>query len=131
MKIHKATMNISPLCDVCFTVLMTLMVTVPIMAVTGKFKVDLPSAHTKEMRDEGALNVSVKPEGDSLLIAIGDIDASFEEALDILKEEIEKNPERMVLLRADKSVLHGIVLDLLRLSTLYGAERIAIATVGK
>ncbi len=131
MKTHKATMNVSPLCDVCFTVLVTLMVTVPIMAISGKFKVDLPAAHTKEMRDEGALNVSIKPEGDSLLVAIGDKDAPFEEALEILAEEIKNDPGRMILIRADKFILHGMVLDLLRFAKLKGAERIAIATVGK
>ncbi len=131
MKAHKATMNVSPLCDVCFTVLVTLMVTVPIMAVSGKIKVELPAANTVEMRDEGALNVSVKPEGDSLLIAVGEKDAPFEEALEIFAEEIKNDPSRMILLRADKMVLHGIVLDLLRFAKLKGAERIAIATVGK
>lgn len=135
MKKHKAVINISPLCDVCFTTLMTLMVTVPIIAVTGTFKVDLPAANTREMRDEGALNVSVKLEGDSLLMAVGDVDIreatlekTFEAGLKLIKEEIAKNPDRMVLIRADRFVLHGIVLELLRFAKMNGAERIAVAT---
>jgi biopolymer transport protein TolR len=145
MKRYKAVINISPLCDVCFTVLMTLMVTVPIMAVSGKYKVNLPAAHTVEQRDESPLCVSVLPYKDEetgksgIAVAIGEVDCgiftgeegdtTFDYALRLLKEKIQENPDQLVLIRADRMVRHGLVIDLLRTSKLYGAERISVATM--
>jgi biopolymer transport protein ExbD len=126
---------------------MTLMVTVPIMAMTGKYKVDLPGAHTMESRDEGALIITVLPYEDEetgkrgLAVAVAETDCgvftgeeddnTFEKALNLLKEKIEEDPERMVMIRADKMVKHGIVIDLLRTSKLFGAQTIAVACMQK
>jgi biopolymer transport protein ExbD len=146
MKKHKVVINISPLCDVCFTVLMTLMVTVPIMAISGKYKPKLPSAHTIEQeRTEGSLCVTVVPHTDEitgkqgLAIAIGERDCGvftgeegdtvLDVALRLLKEKIQENKERPVLIRADRMVRHGLVLDLLRTAKVYGGEHISIATM--
>jgi biopolymer transport protein ExbD len=126
---------------------MTLMVTVPIMAMTGTYKPDLPGAHTIESRDEGALCITIMPYEDEetakrgLAVAVGEVDCgiftgeeddnTFETALELLREKIEEDPERMIMIRADRMVKHGIVIDLLRTSKLFGAERIAVACMQK
>ncbi|MCK4353052.1 biopolymer transporter ExbD [candidate division WOR-3 bacterium] len=128
MKVNKAVMNMSPLSDIAFTILMTLMVTVPIMAISGKIKVDLPEAHTVEQRVEDNTSITITPTGQ---MAICDIDTTFEGVIEILKEKIKEDPEKMVLIRADKYVRHGIVLDLLRTAKILGAKHVAIATSQK
>jgi len=125
MKIHKAVMNMSPLCDVTFTILMTLMVIVPIVAVSGKIKVNLPEAHTVEQREEDNISITIDREG---RVAICDIDTTLEAAISLLAEKIKSEPDKMVLIRADKYVRHGLVLDFLRAAKVMGAQRVGIAT---
>ena len=46
-----------------------------------------------------------------------------------LKKIIEKNPERLVVIRADRNVKHKQILGLLSIAKESGATRIAIATL--
>jgi biopolymer transport protein ExbD len=46
-----------------------------------------------------------------------------------LKNLVEKNPERLVVIRADKNVTHKQVLNLLSIAKKAGANRIAVATL--
>ncbi|MDI6839737.1 MAG: biopolymer transporter ExbD [bacterium] len=128
MKVRRAVMNLSPLCDISFTILMTLMVTIPIIAIPSKIKVDLPEARTVEQREEDNITVTVSAEG---LIAVCDIDTTIEEAMKILESKIKAEPDKMVIIRADKYVRHGVVLDILRAAKVFGAKRVGIATEQK
>ena len=129
MKVHKATINIAPLSDVCFTVLITLMVVVPVMAISGALKISLPNAHTVEMTTrETTIPITITSDNK---IAVCENETDFENYLDLLKEKIEEDPDKPVVIRADKMVLHGVVLAVLRSAKILGAQNIAIATMQK
>jgi biopolymer transport protein ExbD len=46
-----------------------------------------------------------------------------------LKSIITKHPDRLVLIRADKKVLHQQILEILNVAKKSGAKKIAIATL--
>ncbi len=46
-------------------------------------------------------------------------------------EKIEEDPDKPVVIRADKMVLHGVVLAVLRSAKILGAQNIAIGTMQK
>ncbi len=134
MKVKKAAINIAPLSDVCFTILITLMVTVPILAMTGTLKVSLPAAFTVEDRREDAISVAISADH-RIEIAWpanhAGTETTWEEYVDFLKDVIEENPNHPVLIRADEFVSHGLVLQVIQVAKTLGADDIAIATTQK
>jgi biopolymer transport protein ExbD len=103
--------NIVPLCDVSFTILVTLMVvTAYIQVVPPPFMIDLPQIVSEEER--GSKFVMVHISADQR-ISIQGKEIKFRECFSYLKREAILNPRRLVLIAADRSVPHGVVLNVL------------------
>jgi len=121
--------NVTPLVDICLVLVIIFMVTVPIMMVTSPLKVDLPQAKTIEAREDNNITVAINAED---RIAVDEREGSFEELPDLLTNAFEtKGIEKMVIIRADKQVLHGQVLAVMDLVKRLGGSRISLATVQK
>jgi biopolymer transport protein ExbD len=121
--------NVTPLVDICLVLVIIFMVTVPVMMVTSPLKVDLPQAKTIEAREDNNITVAINPED---RIAVDEREGSFEELPDLLLSAFEsKGMEKMVIIRADKQVLHGRVLAVMDLVKRLGGSRISLATVQK
>ncbi len=134
MKVKKATINVAPLSDVCYTILITLMVTVPVISMTGSLKVSLPPAYTVEDRREDAISITVTADQRIEISWPGNTrgtERTWDDYIELLKDLVDENPEMPVLIRADEYVYHGLVLQVIQVAKTLGAEDIAIATTQK
>ena len=121
--------NVTPLVDICLVLVIIFMVTVPIMMLTSPLKVDLPQAKTIEAREDNNITIAINAED---RIAVDEREGSFEELPDLLNNAFEtKGIEKMVIIRADRQVLHGRVLAVMDLVKRLGGSRISLATVQK
>ncbi|MCK4329216.1 biopolymer transporter ExbD [candidate division WOR-3 bacterium] len=134
MKVKKARINVTPLSDVAFTILITLMVTIPVISMTGSLKVSLPSAYTVEERNEEAISITIT---DDHRIEIswpdnpGGTETNWDGYIELLKYAVDNNPSMPVLIRADEYVYHGTVLSVIQVTKILGVDNISIATTQK
>lgn len=134
MKVKKASINVAPLCDISFTILITLMVTVPVISMTGSLKVMLPPAYTVEEREKEAISITISAD-QRIEISWPDnprgTETNWDEYVELLKDVVDDNPGLPVLIRADGYVYHGTVLSVIQVAKTLGVEDIAIATTQK
>ncbi len=131
-RVPKAEIMITPLCDVSFTLLVVLMVTTPIMMVTSPLNIQLPKAATVEPRQNANITVTITPAippENANRISINEKIVSFEQYPVYLKKQIDTYPDRMVIIKADRNVRHGIVISIISTSKKLGAQRISVGTV--
>lgn len=100
-----ADINVTPLVDVMLVLLIIFMVTAPMM--TQGVDVNLPETTAKPLRqDENPVVISINKNGE---ISIGSIQGN----LNLLNQELSKlaitDPEKTILLKADKQVAYGVV----------------------
>ena len=104
----QADINVTPLVDVCLVLLIIFMVVMPVM-VNG-VPVQLPrTAHAPEMAKEN-LPITVKDDG---TVYVGSVVVRREEIAAEMKRQHEKNPARPIVVRGDKRVAYGEVVDVL------------------
>jgi biopolymer transport protein TolR len=121
--------NVTPLVDICLVLVIIFMVTVPVMMVTSPLKVDLPQAKTIEAREDNNITIAINADD---RIAVDEREGAFEELPDLLTQAFEiKGYEKMVIIRADRLVLHGRILAIMDLIKRMGGSRISLATVQK
>ncbi|MFP3983885.1 MAG: protein TolR [Desulfurivibrionaceae bacterium] len=100
-----AAINVTPLVDVMLVLLIIFMITAPML--TEGINVDLPKTTATPLKQEKSplvVSVSSKEE-----IAIGKIEGNME----LLKQELLKlaksEPDKTILIKADKKATYGIV----------------------
>lgn len=120
--------NVTPLVDICLVLVIIFMVTVPIMMVTSPLKVDLPEAKTIEARED--VNVMVAIDANDR-IAVDEKEGTLEDLPRLIREALDKKGDKMVIIRADKNVLHGRVLEIMDVVKRLGGTRMSVATLQK
>lgn len=100
-----ADINVTPMVDVMLVLLIIFMVTAPMM--TQGVDVNLPETTAKPLRqDEKPVVISIDKKG---VIAIGNIKGN----INLLNQELNKlaknDPDKTILLKADKEVAYGVV----------------------
>jgi len=120
--------NVTPLVDICLVLVIIFMVTVPIMMVTSPLKVDLPKAKTIEAREDVNIIIAIDARN---RIAVDEKEGTVDDLPQLLQAAFEKKGDRMVIIRADKNVLHGKVLEIMDLVKRMGGSRMSVATVRK
>jgi biopolymer transport protein ExbD len=124
-----ADINITPLVDVMLVLLIIFMVSTTVMtdeSKTSGIKVDLPKASAKGgVSQDADVIVALTKEGQ---IVHAGVTVSLEQLRTIFENAKKKNPETVVIVQADKEVLHGKVTDILDLARGIGLERLSIAT---
>lgn len=119
---------LTSLTDIMFLLLIFFMVTTTFQASSG-IQVKLP-ASSAQMPEEKVerLVISIKADGrifvDESVVEEGGLEGIF-------KNTAEKNPETLVVIRADKDVSHGRVVQVMDSARRMGLTKIAIATVQK
>lgn len=118
--------DITPLVGVALILVIVFMVTSPLMMTPVDMEIDLPKAKTIEAKSESNITISISYDH---LIALNEEQIALENLEDELAELVEKYPDRLVVIRADKNLHHRTVLELLSIAKHAGARRLAIATL--
>ena len=120
-----ANIDILPMACVGLILVLVMMIIAPLVMTHTQTLVDVPDAHTSEIKTEENLTITYTIEGRLL---VNDIEILPEELGQVIAEELERDPYQLVIVRADKDVLHNDVLEILASMKKVGAKRIACAT---
>ena len=121
-----AEIMITPLADVSFTILITLMVLTPVIILSSKLHVNLPEATTVEPPTEKNITITITSENE---ISINNELVTTTQLAKVLKSAIRRNPDNLVLIRSDKELETGMVMNIIALAKKLGARSISIATI--
>lgn len=120
-----ASFNLTPLIDVVFLLLIFFMLTTTFVNLENRIKVDLPTGDFAAAEPSENIIVTIT-ENNTIYLNGKLIDPL--KLTESVTAKIKDEPEKIVILEADKNVLHGKVIRVLDLLKKGGAERIAIAT---
>jgi biopolymer transport protein TolR len=120
--------NVVPYIDVMLVLLIIFMVTAPMLS--QGIKVDLPKAAAEPMpADVEPLVLSVDA-GGGMYLNIGDPQASLgpDRVLELVSAVLRREPARPVLVKADRAVEYGRVVEGMVLLQQAGAQKVGFAT---
>jgi len=118
--------DITPLVGVALILVIVFMVTSPLMMVPVDLEIDLPKAKTVEAKSETNITISISRDN---ILALDDREIPFERLESELRRLLEKRPDRLVVVRADKNLRHRLVIEILTVAKRSGGKRLAIATL--
>ncbi len=121
---RKVQINITSLIDVLFILLIFFMVTSTFLEQPG-MKLELPKA--KSANVEKVENLVVYIDEDRQLF-LNDKPVAIDRLLNQLRDLIAENEEPTLVLRADRSVPHGLVVTAMDLAKQAGIKRLVVAT---
>ena len=117
-------LNMTPLLDLTFLLLITFMITMPL--VENGIPVRLPLGKASDLSDlPSRATVSLDAAGTPFL---DDVQTTLDMLPKILSTRIETEPDLTVLVRADESLAYGKVVAVLRILHDTGITRMALAT---
>src|ERR1700726_3527110 len=103
--------NVTPFIDVILVLLIIFMVAAPLSTVD--LPIDLPSSTaTPQKKPDKPTYVSIKPD---LAVAIGETPVKRVDLINALDAAAMSNPERLVFVRADRTVPYGDLMDVLEI----------------
>jgi biopolymer transport protein ExbD len=121
---HKARIEIIPMIDVIFFLLVFFMIATLSMTINRGLPVNLPTAATSQKDLRENLNITLTHEGELFLnresITLQDLSQQVKAALAV-------EPELTVIMNADGEVRHSAVVSLMDELRLSGVSRLAIA----
>lgn len=120
-----ASFNLTPLIDVVFLLLIFFMLTTTFVNLENRIKIDLPTGDFAAAEPSENIIVTIT-ENNTIYLNGKLIDPL--KLTESVAAEIKDELEKIVILEADKNVLHGKVIRIMDLLKKGGAERIAIAT---
>lgn len=120
-----AEMNITPLIDIVFQLLIFFLITTTFVQNPG-IDVELPKAHTQPGKDQ-AENVIIAITKEGMVIHEGR-SVSMEELAGRLTDHHEQRPNAVVIVQADTSTAHGKVVEVMDIARQIGFAQLAIAT---
>lgn len=115
--------------DLVFQVLLFFMLTSPFM-LQAVLKIKLPKTVTAkaELGDKLILTISKEAPGVAERFALDGREIKLENLENELRILLAGRGEKVLIIRADKDVPHGVVVEALDKAKLAGAEKLAIAT---
>ena len=120
--------NVVPYIDVMLVLLIIFMVTAPMLS--QGVKVDLPQASAEPLpADKDPLVLSIDAAG-GMYLNIGDPRAALEpeRVLELSSAVLRREPTRPVLVKADRTVAYGRVVEGMALLQQAGAQKVGFAT---
>jgi biopolymer transport protein TolR len=123
--------NVVPYIDVMLVLLIIFMITAPLL--TQGVKVNLPKAAAEPLPTKDAKNpiiLSVDAQGQLYLNIASDPHAALDSdaVLGQVTTALQQEPERAVVVKADKSVSYGTVMQAMVIMQRAGASRLGMAT---
>lgn len=121
--------NLTPLIDVVFLLLIFFMVSTTFTTIRYGIKVDLPKTTTPQEKVEENIVISITKEGQ---MYVGKTWIKDEDKLvAFLREEIQQGEDRLVVINADREVKHGQVVEAMDLAKKAGAVHLGVLTTSK
>ncbi len=117
--------DILPMAAVALMVVLMMMILAPMTMTHTNTPVEVPKAHTAEAKTEE--NFTITYTADQRLF-INDQFVSVDDFEGTVQQAVAKDPYQLIVIRADKNVLHKDVLEILAKVKSAGAKRIACAT---
>jgi biopolymer transport protein ExbD len=124
----KARIEIIPMIDAMFFLLVFFMITSLSMTVLRGMPVNLPEAKAVRKDLQEKVSVTLTKEG---RLYYDKKETSLTDLQGLLKQDASANPELQVILHADSDALHGKVVAIIDEIKLAGVARFAIATKPK
>ena len=126
--IKKARIEIIPMIDTIFFLLVFFMISTLSMSRYSGLPVNLPKAATGQQPPSEAAAVTIGTDGK---ITLDKQEIRREQIAAALKIRLEKNPELLVLINADERVEHGVVVEIMDEARQAGVAKMAIAVKPK
>lgn len=120
----KARIEIIPMIDVIFFLLVFFMISTLSMTINRGLPVNLPKAATSQREFRESFNITITSKGE---IFLNKEPVALQEIGRRLKAGLEKEPELLVIINADDQTPHGAVVDVMDEVRLAGVSRLAIA----
>jgi biopolymer transport protein ExbD len=122
---QKGELNITPLVDVIFLLLIYFMLTSSFIMQPG-IKIKLPEAATTEKVEKEEIVVSVSEEG---VIFYQDRPVTIEFLAEILSRKVRNRKDLTLVIKGDKGAMHGRIVSVMDKARKAGVNKIAIATM--
>jgi len=120
-----AKINVTPIIDVALVLVIILMVTAPMIAVSD-LDVKLPSARTRGLEGEERVTLTLDAKGG---LAVDEMSVNRAALGSVVASRLaERGEDAVLVVRADESVSYATVQELIGDARAAGARRIAIAT---
>lgn len=119
--------NVTPIIDVALVLVIILLITAPMLAVTNQ-DLDLPQAHTRDLARMGQVSITLAGNGQ---VAIDDqVLAGPQEIAPFLQQRLQNadTDQLQVVVRADAGLPHVEVREVLDAARAGGATQLGIAT---
>jgi biopolymer transport protein ExbD len=118
------TINITSLIDVLFLLLIFFMVTSTFLEQPG-MKLELPSAKSAEVSQVENLVLYIGPGGE---IVFNDQAVSLDDLETMMKDAVPLAEGKTLVLKADKTVQHGIVVRVMDIAKRVGMKKLVVGT---
>ncbi|HTN71558.1 MAG TPA: biopolymer transporter ExbD [Methylomirabilota bacterium] len=122
--IKKARIEIIPMIDTIFFLLVFFMISTLSMARYSGLPVNLPKAATGQQQPSESAAITIAPDGK---VAIDKQAVPRENVRTILQQRLAAKPDLLVLINADEHVEHGLVVEIMDDARQAGVARMAIA----
>jgi biopolymer transport protein ExbD len=121
---EKARIEVIPMIDIVFFLLVFFMISTLSMTVNRAVPVNLPKAASAQKDVRETVNITITKDGEIFLnkapIALQDIAPQ-------VQVDLERNPDLLAIISADDQAFHGIIVDVMDEIRLAGVSRLAIA----
>jgi len=111
--------------DVVLQLVIFFIVTTTFISVETGARVNLPSADFSQIEESKTVTITIT-ENNTLYVDGALVD--WDELPKVLIATLRQDPQRAVVIEADRNVLHGRVVRVMDIARKAGAERMAIAT---
>jgi biopolymer transport protein TolR len=119
-----AKVNVTPIIDVALVLVIILMITAPMIAVSN-VDVKLPEALTRNLEGHDRVSVTLGANGE---LAVDDTDINLPALQTTIAAHLEGHKDAIVVIRADKRVAYSAVRQIVEAARAAGAARIAVGT---
>lgn len=120
-------LDLTPMVDVVFLLVIFFMVSTTFITQETGLPVDLPQAQTSQAQSSDLPTVTITAEQ---TLFLSGVELSQTDLVVALRERLADSTSGVVVLRADRSVPHGLAVQVMDLIKQAGAQRVAIATGG-